>query len=53
MSRIEFEVLVEYAFEEAKAVVENTSLELKRETRNGVIDLVTLLNELMRMSKIS
>ena len=46
-------MLVEYAFEEAKAVVENTSLELKRETRNGVIDLVTLLNELMRMSKIS
>lgn len=44
---------MEYAFEEAEAVVENASLELKRETRNGVTDLVTLLNELMRVSKIS
>ena len=33
--------------------MEITSLELKREIRDGVADLVSLLNELTRMSEIS
>lgn len=44
---------MEHAFEKAEAIVGNMKPELKREIRDGVADLVSLLNELMRMSEIS
>lgn len=53
LSRTEFEVLRSMHLNKLNQQLEITSLELKREIRGGVADLVSLLNELMRTSEIS
>lgn len=49
MSRNEFKLLMEHAFGKVEPIG-TMCLELRREIRDGVLDLVSLLNELIGMS---